>query len=284
MKVQETDLFKLLNNGTKSFNAKCKWMINLANLIHISDTEIKSGEEFPLIDGNQVMLASIFFQNVMHPKNSHRREAVASNQYVDFKSEDDAAQYFNKLLSTNLQFEFAGRETAIRSELQSAQSYMSANLFIEAPDIYYAAAVMVQLKLYIGKGDIRNILRMLVKTQNAVATKDKLMLLQMGTFFSVRLISDHFNVYPDRFRIGRQTQYRLWLNLVRKRGLLTNEEFKEVFPNASVAADLWDRVMDEDGNATLDKKCLGEYLYKRSQEKKLQKAKVQGKKNKKLNF
>ena len=45
---------------------------------------------------------------------------------------------------------------------------------------------------------------------------------------------------------------------------MSNQEYIEAFPDSQEKAELWDSVIDEDGNATLDKKRLGEYLYKRS--------------------
>jgi hypothetical protein len=86
--VEGSELFKIYDSAIKVSNGKkCKWISYLANILHIADTELASVENFPLIQNSKVMLVSIMFQNVMHPKNSHRREAVASKQYVEFKNE-----------------------------------------------------------------------------------------------------------------------------------------------------------------------------------------------------
>jgi len=50
----------------------------------------------------------------MHPKNSHRREAVTAGTYVEITNEGFASDYLARMLSTNLKNEFASRETAIR--------------------------------------------------------------------------------------------------------------------------------------------------------------------------
>lgn len=63
---------------------------------------------------------------------------------------------------------------------------------MEAPDIYFAAAVMVQQKIYIGKGESAALLDGLMQGVKHSALKDKCMLLQMGRFYNVNLYADNF--------------------------------------------------------------------------------------------
>ena len=53
---------------------------------------------------------------MMHPKNSHRREAFTSGNYVELHTEALASDYLAKMLTSNLKNEFAGRESAIRAQ------------------------------------------------------------------------------------------------------------------------------------------------------------------------
>ena len=87
---------------------------------------------------------------------------------------------------------------------------------MEAPDIYYAAAVMVQQKIYVGKGDTTAIIDGFIQGTRSSAIKDKLLLLQMGRFYNVNLYGDSFKSYPDRFETNKHRVFKLWLNLVKK--------------------------------------------------------------------
>lgn len=86
-------------------------ILTLANLMKFSDTEITEYSELPLINGNREILLAILFQNMMHPKNHQRREAVASKQYVEILTESDATNYLSTMLSNNLKNEFSGKES-----------------------------------------------------------------------------------------------------------------------------------------------------------------------------
>ncbi len=72
--------------------------------------------------------------------------------------------------------------------------------------------------------------------------------------------------------------------MVRRKQLLTNDEFIEAVPEAKTRAELWIQVIDDDGNPTLDRKKLGTYIYFKKAAKKIKKNKNQGKKQKKLKF
>jgi hypothetical protein len=100
----------------------------------------------------------------MHPKNSHRRESIASKNYVEMITEQQASEYIAKILETNLKNEFATRETQLRGQFQQAASSKSATLFLETPDVYLAAAVMIQEGFSIGRGDTAPIYRGIIKS------------------------------------------------------------------------------------------------------------------------
>ena len=51
----------------------------------------------------------------------------------------------------------------------------------------------------------------------------------MGMFHGVKIYSDHFTVYPDRFNLNRKRIFKLWLTLVKIKGRMTTPEFIEAF-------------------------------------------------------
>jgi|LauGreDrversion4_2_1035121.scaffolds.fasta_scaffold2204033_1 hypothetical protein len=52
-------------------------------------------------------------------------------------------------------------------------------------------------------------------------------------------------------------QYKLWLELVRTKGAMSNEEYIEVFPNSKEKAEMWYDCIYENGNQYLDGKKYG---------------------------
>jgi hypothetical protein len=118
--------------------------------------------------------------------------------------------------------------------MMALQSSMSAGLFLEAPDIYYAAAVLAQGEFFEGRGDRAAIITLIISNGGAYpAIKDKLMLIQMGTFYNVKLFKDDFakHGYPARFGINKHRSYQLWLSLVRQKHVLSNADYIAAMPD-----------------------------------------------------
>lgn len=262
-----SDCKKLVGGALEHFN-KRGWIFAFANMLQISDKEIKSGEEFPLINGNMIVMFAIVFQNIMHPKNFHRREAVTAKTYVEITNQEVATQYINSMLTKNLKLEFYGKESAMRTEARDAVSYQSNSLFVEAPDVYYAAAILVSTRKM--ESDQYDIISQLCDGEGMIpSVKEKLKLLQMSTYANVKLYKNYFKDYPENFNFKKHSVFRLWYNLVRRKQLLTNDEFIEAIPESQKRAELWIQVVDDEGKQTRNLKILGKYIYYKRQAKRL---------------
>jgi hypothetical protein len=117
----------------------------------------------------------------------------------------------------NLKNEIAGRETQMRAALLSAKSMVSAERFIKAPDMYFAAAVLMSESLLIGAGDRTRVIHTLRKAgKMCTALKDKLILLQKVKFLGEKMFKDDFSKWqPEDILISRHEKYLIWLDLVR---------------------------------------------------------------------
>jgi hypothetical protein len=74
----------------------------------------------------------------------------------------------------------------------------SAGSFLDAPDVYFAAAVMNYESFYMGKGDRTEILNMILRApETCKAIKDKLILLQKDTF-----LDKNFKLFKDNWQKG----------------------------------------------------------------------------------
>lgn len=182
--------------------------------------------------------------------------------------------------------ELAGRESAVRAELLSAKSQMSADTFLLAPDIYFAAAVLLNDSLKIGNGDRTTIINTIKKqAHKCLAIKDKLILLQKVKFLGMKMFKDNFQKLPlADLTISRKEMYHLWLTLVRQKKVLSNADYIEAFPQLRVQAELWFECVDEEGRATIDPDKMEEYIKKRDKERRLQKQLAKAQKGKAKKF
>ena len=84
----------------------------------------------------------------------------------------------------------------------------------------------------------------------------------MGTFYNVKLYTDEFKAYPDRFKIGKERIIKLWLGLVKRRGYMTSGELIEALPDYASRIAIWHECMDENGQPTLNPKKYGAHVSK----------------------
>ena len=63
---------------------------------------------------DEELVFAILLQNVLHPKNSNRSEAIKSNTYVEIKTVEEARHFIAGLLETNLKNELMGIESACK--------------------------------------------------------------------------------------------------------------------------------------------------------------------------
>lgn len=88
--------------------------------------------QVPRIEGSKVTLLAILLQNLQHPKNQHRREAIKNEQYIEIKNEGIANMYLEKLVYRNLEIEFKNQESQLAQGQNKAFSLECAQEFVEA--------------------------------------------------------------------------------------------------------------------------------------------------------
>lgn len=258
----ESQIAKLVSIAQNSFNKKNTDLLLLANRLKVGgEKQIKSVMDTPKINGDELIFFTLLFQNAMQPKNHQRREAVTQKIYVEVNDREIATKYLTNILTSNLRNEISGRESQIISSLQQSLSSETASLFYQAPNIYLAAAVLKCHDFFNGRGDVSQVLRMFKKSKEVLPfPKEKLQLLQMGTFFGVNLYSDEFKDYPDRFPISRIKLFNIWLSMVRNGKKMSTGDFIQSFPEYANRIAIWDQCIDEEGRPNLDRKKFGEYI------------------------
>ena len=142
----------MAKNAPNVFKKNLRVFIDLANDLKIADALIADFYSLPLINGDRELVCAIALQNLMHPKNSHRREAVASKSYCLLRNNGEANAYLRMMLVNNFKMELSGRQSAIRDDYIKQASASSGTYFLSAPDINYSAAVLLQEGFLIGNG------------------------------------------------------------------------------------------------------------------------------------
>ena len=272
---EKSGLGTIVKLGAQAFKNKLKVLIDIANDLKLSEDATLTGfESLPLINGSLVLLAAILVQNVMQPSNVKRREAIAAKNYNELKNTDEAEVYFSDMLSQNLKLELAGRESSIMAAYIQAASGMSADLFLEAPDIHFAAAVLLQEAFLIGNGGRNQIIYSIMKAgPKCKAIPAKLKLIQLRKFHGHKLFHDKWENQKDVVNqpICKKTIFQLWLTLVRVKKVITSEEFQWAFPDITSRIQLWDDCVDELGKPSLDYDKFWDHIKKRNKEKRLAK-------------
>jgi len=153
------------------------------------------------------------------------------------------------------------RTKVLATDAQKLLSNRGFNLVLQAPDFYHAAAVLVSSKLHLAD---RNKLfeEIIDKGDTCIAFKEKLRLLNMDYFQGHRLFVDGFIVGQEAVRAEatRQIHYKIWLDLVRRRRVLTTNEFMSIFPEAGYKIDLWNECIDQNGMPKHNPKKFWDYV------------------------
>ncbi|CDW75354.1 UNKNOWN [Stylonychia lemnae] len=246
LKIDGSDSLKLVSSSQKYFNKKQQDLIILANLLKVGD--LKGFGDLPQINNDNEVMLSLFLQNAMNPKNHHRRESIQNKNYREILNTQDSQNYLRNILLSQLRNEFAGRESAIRSVYLGAKSSAQVQLFLDAPNIYTAAAIMCQNHFSLGQGDYSLLIQALIDQSLTLSdARGKLQLVCQGQYFGTKLYKDAFKIYPANFNPCKTSLYRLYMKLVKNGNKVTHEEFLNLFPHIAAKAEVWDKVLDNSG-------------------------------------
>lgn len=104
----------LVKGGKGALNKQDQFMECMRSVLK-SDTPINCNH---LFGADEELVFAIILQNVMHPKNAKRREAIASGDYLELKAIEDAKSYLSNMLEKNLTTQLMGIESECRSVLE----------------------------------------------------------------------------------------------------------------------------------------------------------------------
>ena len=282
---EQTQFAQMAKNAPNVFKKNLKVYLDMATELGISSSPITDFYALPLINGDKQLVCAIALQNLMHPKNHHRREAVTAKQYHALLNLEEAQNYLGNMLIQNLRMEMAGKESAIREDYIKQNAANSGSLFLGAPDIYYSAAVLIQEGLKIGDGGRTSLIYLMMKqAKKCKSIIGKLQIIQKTTFHGHKVIHDKFKNQPDSLVIGRKLIFQMWLTFVRQKRVLTSVDYIQAFPHLAERINLWEECIDETGQFNLDLDKMWEHIKKRAKERRLAKQLAQAQKKKQGRF
>jgi len=136
-------------------------------------------------------------------------------------------------LTTSLKNRTQARTKVVIEEAHKSLSKRSFSLFTLAPDFHYAAAILVASRFTLA--DREELYTLLIeKNETVPAFKDKMRLLNLDVYYNNRLFRNGYlpGQEAERIENSRHIHYKVWLELVRRRRVLTNAEFIAIFPEA----------------------------------------------------
>ena len=96
--------------SVRKFNRNTKMFKMLSDLIGL---EQPYEDILDFFDGQEEVVFAMLLQNMMHPKNSNRREAIQSKKYIEFMNVDQAHNYIDDIIRTNLTNELRQAESSV---------------------------------------------------------------------------------------------------------------------------------------------------------------------------
>ena len=130
----------MIKKVDESFSKHCATLLQAFNTLEQRAEPYKRHDD--IFANNRVLLVAVSLQNLLHPKNHNRTEAIASKTYVEIRTEEQAVSYLNGLLQHNLNIVLLAEETKIMSKLQAEAQSQGISALIEAPDVYYMIAML----------------------------------------------------------------------------------------------------------------------------------------------
>ena len=212
---------KLATKGFKSF-------LQLANFFQISSTgeEVKESKDLPLIDGDSDVLLAIVIQNLMQPKNAQRRDAITNKKYVEVMSVGDATTFLHKALEEVLRSKIQAMGKVLGSEAGEKLTKRGLSLFVTAPDVHCAAAILASKRFTIQeRTEFFDALINAAGTPGCPDYERKLALLNMEYYHGRRMYANGFKLLDERNAFLRPIHFKAWTDLVTKRKILTKAQF-----------------------------------------------------------
>ena len=243
-----------LTDQVKNFCTNKKALVKMLSDLEGRDSTYESILE--LFEGQEEILFAVMLQNLLHPKNSHRTDAIKAGKYIEIDTIEQAQAFISSLVEENLTMELKGAESSVRGAFASMASMADIKKLVSAPDVYVAAVALSNKQFYEGRGDRTTFFKVILDlTPSQIPDLgNKLSLITKKDFHGLSLYNDKL-CCPDR--INKQMLFRLWLHCCRRSNAVTIEQMIAFQPHQDEYLRILDRHVDAEGRTTLN---MEEYM------------------------
>ena len=152
-----------------------------------------------IFDSEEEYLMAVQYQNMFHPQNKNRTEAIKEGKYVFIDSKEKAHEYLLEQTKINMGTVALGVKSDVTSQLNKLQSSADLKIMIDSPDIFICTAAMNSIDFYEGRGDRTQFFEMILNL-NPLQIPDlarKLKLVTQREYMGLKLYNDSMSK-PDR--------------------------------------------------------------------------------------
>lgn len=145
-----SDTIEEFSTNAKKFN-KRKCLLKMLSELEGRDKPYEDILEF--FNGEKEILFAVLVQNLLHPKNSQRTDAIKDGKYVEIETVEQAQNFLSSLLRTHLTNKLRAAESSVLSALTSMQASADIEKLVKSPDVYIAACALGDQAFYQGQGN-----------------------------------------------------------------------------------------------------------------------------------
>ena len=223
-------------------------------------------EALELFNGSEEVLFAVMMQNMMHPKNSQRTDAIKSGKYQEFMVPAQAHEFIEEVARTNLTHELRQAQQTVLASFSDLQKSAEFKMIVEAPDVYVAAVALSQTDFYNGRGDRTSFFKIILNLdpRQIPDLGNKLALVKSSQFMGLKLYND--KDLASASRVSQKTLFQLWLHCSRRAQVVTLDQMIAFAPYAEDYLRRQDRYVDAEGRTTLN---MEEFMaYRKAQSEK----------------
>ena len=268
-----------LVNGAKNFNKRKAILKLFGDLMGTGPVQ----DIVELFDGQDEVLFAVILQNMMHPRNSNRTDAIKAGKYVEIMNLEQARAYIDEMVRFNLTNELRAAETSTLNAFSNLQKNADFKMIVEAPDVYIAAVALSNTEFFNGRGDRSAFFDIILKLdpRQIPDLGNKLMLVKQDKFMGLDIYRDK---KVDLERVAKKTLFQLWLHCCRKSNAVRLEQMIAFAPYQEEYLRNQDRFVDAEGRTTLNMEEYMEHRRLAAEAKAKDKKKKNAKKAAKTNF
>ena len=226
MKEDNTPTVIGIQRFHKSINKSLSWIKVCISNLKLDAVPVPESMKDLTWFSEDIIPYAMLFQNMLHPSNKSRREAIESNQYSEIVTKEDAEKYLKDTYRNLLSLEISGEESRIIM-LQNADMYANiADTSLLIKDIPTFVNLIKGLK--VGDGGVANLIKSMIKN-TTLNPFEKLKVILNMKYDNKIVFTDNYKVHPGWLSMKSSNMYKLFIRYCHNSDLISRSQFIELF-------------------------------------------------------